>query len=40
MVLRNKKNELFVFESTSEEGVGMTPWKYMLKYEWYTELEK
>jgi hypothetical protein len=38
VVLRNKKNELFIFESTSEGGVGMTPWKYVLKYDWYAEL--
>lgn len=32
VVLRNKKNELFIFESSSDEGVGMTPWKHMITY--------
>lgn len=35
IVLRNSKNEIFVYESTSNEGVGLTPWKDMKKYEWY-----
>ena len=40
IVLRNAKNELFVYESTSTEGVGLTPWKHMIKYEWYKTCEK
>ena len=40
MVLRNQKNEIFIFESTSQEGVGLTPWKHMIRYEWYDQTDK
>ena len=40
IVLRNKKNEIYLFESTSDEGVGLTPWKHMIKYEWYKSTDK
>lgn len=40
VVLRNKKNELFLYESSSFEGVGFTEWKHMIKYEWYKSTEK
>lgn len=40
MVLRNKKNQLFIFESTSNDGVGLTTWKDMIRYEWYKSTEK
>lgn len=40
LVLRNKKNELFIYESTSDTGVGLTSWKQFVKYEWYTQIDK
>lgn len=40
VILRNKKNELFVFESSSGEGVGLTPWKHIIKFGWYNSTDK
>lgn len=40
IVLRNKKNQLFIFESTSNDGVGLTTWKDMIRYEWYKSTDK
>jgi len=40
VVLRNRKNEIFIYESTSGEGVGLTPWKHMIKFEWYNSTDK
>jgi len=40
IVLRNMKNEIFLYESSSDTGVGFTPWKSMIRYEWYTETDK
>ena len=40
IVLRNTKNQIYVYESTSTEGVGLTPWAHMIKYEWYDQTDK
>ena len=38
--MRNKKNEIFIFESSSDEGVGLTPWKHVVRFRWYESTEK
>ena len=40
VVLRNRKNEIFIYESTSDSGVGLTKWNQFVKYEWYTLIDK
>ena len=40
IVLRNVKNEIYIYESTSTEGVGLTPWRHMIKYDWYQGCDK
>ncbi len=40
VILRNKKNEIFIFESSSGEGVGLTPWKSVIKFGWYESTDK
>jgi hypothetical protein len=40
VVLRNRKNQLFIFESTSNDGVGLTSWRDMVRFEWHKSTDK
>lgn len=38
--ITKQKNEIFIYESTSDSGVGLTKWNQFVKYEWYTLIDK
>jgi hypothetical protein len=40
IVLKNKDDEVLLFESSSNSGVSFTFWKQLLRYKWYESIPR
>lgn len=40
MIVRDLNYGVLIFEANSGRGVSLTPWKYVVKFEWYKNIPK
>ena len=40
MIVKDVNHGILIFESNSGSGVSLTPWKYVIKFEWYKSIPK
>lgn len=40
LVLKNRRDEVILFESNSNSGVAFLPWKQLLRYRWYKTISR
>lgn len=40
MIIKDLNYGILIFEANSNSGVSLTPWKYVVKFEWYKTIPK
>lgn len=40
MIIKDPTYGLLIYEANSGTGVGLTPWRYVIRYGWYRSIPK